>query len=78
MPTTNSAGGFSITFPGGAFPNGVMTVILSSGDNNADQLAVRVLGSQVSLSGTGGQVFTSAGVGVNTQQVRINGLAIGY
>ena len=78
VPTTNSAGGFSITFPGGAFPNGVMTVILSSGDNNADQLAVRVLGSQVSLSGTGGQVFTSAGVGVNTQQVRINGLAIGY
>lgn len=75
---TNSAGGFAITFPG-AFPSGLITVLVSMGDNSVANATVEPIQSQCTLTGLGGQAFTgSTGVGLNVVSIRINWIAIGW
>lgn len=70
--TTNSAGGFAITYPE-SFPNNVFTCLVTIGDNNLTPLIVQTINSQLSLSAAGGVAMNSTtGTGLNTQSVRLN------
>jgi hypothetical protein len=80
---TNSDGGGAVTFTD-PFPGGLLTVIVCPGDNNLNGIngysannTVTVIGGQATTTGFGFQ-FTSGGLVVNTEEVRVNWLAIGW
>lgn len=76
---TNASGDFTITFPNGAFPNGVGMFLCQQGDNtHAGATYVPYLGG-VSLSAQVVRVYNASGaVWANSGSMRVSWLAVGW
>lgn len=76
--TTNSGGGLVIPFLN-SFPFGVVAVIPAIGDNSIPNLVIEVIHSQVTTAHFGALVTTAnTAIGLNTQAVRADWIALGF
>jgi hypothetical protein len=75
--TTTSGGSLSIPLPS-TFPNGLLTVLVSVGDNAASLGQVQINAASNTTSSFGVLCWTLAGAVVNAGTVRINYIAIGF
>lgn len=73
--TTSSGGGGAVVFPN-SFPDGVMSCLLTSGDNNS-QYSIQGISSQLTVNGAGFEAF-NAGSPFGNAAVRVNFLAFGF
>lgn len=77
--TTNASGGFGVNYPGGAFPNGISTVLATPADTTGNMGMVVPILVNCTLAAFNGIVYKFDGTGgVVTQTVRINISAVGW
>lgn len=79
--TVGAAGNVSYSYPGGAFPNGIVTVMLTPGDvaGNLGSLALNLAGAGFTLGGWQAFAYAYNGVVVTAGgAVRICGEAVGW
>lgn len=74
---TSASGQVNISFPH-TFPNNVITILVSCGDSNVNESMIQIIATTVSTTGFSAIVLNNSGVAINTQNIRINWLAIGF
>ena len=76
---TSDAGGIASTaYPGGAFPNGIMSVVVTAGDTAANLGFCMVQLSAQSLSTLNFWPRTNLGAAIASAAVRVNVVAVGW
>ena len=77
VPPMGPSGEFSVSFPL-AFPNGVLSLQLTPGDQAViGQMSLSVQGGVVSTTGFSGQAFQATG-GISGATIRVNYVALGF
>lgn len=74
---TDATGLFAVTYPGGAFPNGVVSVVVEPGDAAGDLVATALQQSVSSLSVVRGKSYGLFDANFSTN-IRVNVIAVGW
>lgn len=75
---TSSVGGFNVNLPS-SFPNGLITALLSSGDNPTAAYVTQILLSNCAVNNINGvATYATTGAGVPSTNIRLNWIALGW